>query len=86
MWIAIGIYFIIGVVAVVLMAYDPFSQSFDFGLSDGWEFFWYQRYVIWLIVIIGAVYFLPKEIITKMKDRKYVKQWRTTRSFTRKLK
>lgn len=78
-------YVLLGVVAVVLMAYDPFSQSFDFGLSGGWEFFWFQRYVLWLIIMVGAIYFLPKEIISKVKDRKYVKEWRTTGTFIKRI-
>jgi hypothetical protein len=81
----IGVYILIGILTVVLMAYDAFSQTFDFGLSDGWEFFWFQRYVLWLIVIIGCIYFFPKEIYTKITERKYVKEWRTKGSFTRKL-
>lgn len=78
-------YLILGIITIILSAYDSFSKSFDFGLSGGWEFFWGQRYLIWLIIIVGCPIFFLKEVHTKCSERKYVKEWRTKGSFTRKI-
>lgn len=79
-------YLIMGILAIVLMAYDPYSRTFDWGLSKGWEFWWWQRYILWLIVIIGAPYFFIREVYIKISERKYVKEWRTKGSVTKKIK
>jgi hypothetical protein len=84
--IVLGIYLLLGVATIFLMAYDPFSQTFDWGLSDGWEFFWFQRYLIWLYILVAVVVLLPLELYKRASERKYVKEWRNNGSFTRKLK
>ena len=81
----ISLYLLTGIIAIVLTAYDSFSKTFDWGLSDGWEFFWYQRYLIWLIILIVGPYALIREVNKKIKDRKFVKEWRDKGRFTRKL-
>jgi hypothetical protein len=78
-------YLVLGILTIVLMAYDPYSRSFDFGLSDGWEFWWWQRYLLWLIIVIASPFFFIKELYTKLTEIKYVRQWRTKGSFTKKL-
>ncbi|WCK57189.1 hypothetical protein PP175_28795 (plasmid) [Aneurinibacillus sp. Ricciae_BoGa-3] len=86
MWLTIIlIYLSLAIASVVLSAYDPYSKTFDFSLSDGLEFSWWQRYFLWLAVGLGCPYFLPKEIKKKISERKYVKEWRTKGSFTKKL-
>lgn len=78
-------YLLLGIITIFIMAYDPFSQSYDFGLSDGWEFWWWQRYILWLVIIIACPYFFITGITKKIKNRKYVKEWRKNGSFIRKL-
>lgn len=85
MWIGISLYLLLGIVTIVISAYDPYTQSFDFELVDGWILFRYQKYVLWGVICVGAIYFLPKELIERTKDRKNVRAWRTNKSFTKKL-
>jgi hypothetical protein len=83
-WILIA-WIILGIIAIFLLAYDAFSQTFDFGLVDGWELWWWQRYLLWIGVIIFAPYSFYIGLKTQIKDRPYVKEWRDKGSFIRKL-
>lgn len=86
MLLFIALYVVMGVIAIILMAYDQFSQRFDFSLSGGWEFVWFQRYLAWLIVILLAPYCFYKEVVKKVSERKYVKEWRKNGKVTMPLK
>lgn len=83
-FICVG-YLLFGIITLVFCAYDPFTKTYDFGFSDGWEFFFYQRYLFWLIILIFSPFFFVREILKKTSDRKYVKEWRKKGHFTRKL-
>lgn len=83
-YIVIG-YAVLGLLTVFITAYDPFSRSFDFTLSNGWVFFIFQVPLLWIVVIIAWPYFLITDLQEKLQDRKHVKEWRKTGSFIKKL-
>jgi hypothetical protein len=78
-------YIVLGVLTVIINAYDPFSRSFDFTLCNGWVFFILQVPILWVVMIIGWPYFLVRDLHEKITDIPNVKQWRQTGSFTKKL-
>lgn len=84
-WIIIISYLLIGILAVVVLAFDPFTSSFDWGLSDGYEFAWYQRYLIGLIIIAFAPYFFIRGCTDLYRAFPYAKEWKEKGTFTRKL-
>lgn len=84
-YLVIG-YLVLGILSIFIWAYDIINNSFDFGMSNGWEFFWYQRYIIWgLILLLAPVYFVLG-MYNLISDIPNAIQWKKTKSFTRKLK
>jgi hypothetical protein len=79
-------YLALGVISIFLYAYDSFTNRFDFGLSGGWEFFWFQRYLIWLsIIALGPISFVTG-IYKLVSDLPYAQKWKKEGSFTRRIK
>jgi hypothetical protein len=79
-------YLLVGIVSVFILAYDSFSKDFDFGFSGGWEFFWFQRYIIWAsIIILGPISFIVG-IYKHISDFPYARKWNKNGHFTRRIK
>jgi hypothetical protein len=79
-------YLFVGIVSIFILAYDSFSNDFDFGFSGGWEFFWFQRYLIWASIIILAPISFVMGIYKHISDFPYAQKWKRDGSFTRKIK
>jgi hypothetical protein len=80
------IYLLLGIASIFLIAYDTFSNSFDFEMSGGWKIIYFQKYLMWAIIIVLAPISFVVGVYKLFSDLSYAQKWKRDGSFTRRIK
>lgn len=78
-------YVLLGLVGIILSAYDEYTKTFDWKLTGTLNWSWWVPIVLWLIHIIGAPYFFTKELVDKIQSYEYVKEFHEKGGINRKF-